>query len=82
MGGFVREQDSYGFGAFLGAISTERRSTQTTVSGRKEGPVTGVVRACQQEPAAVPGGFGQGFQTGDAQLCTDGVVQLGWVWVR
>lgn len=30
----------------------------------------------------VPGGFGQGFQTSDTQLCRDGVVQLGRVWVR
>lgn len=35
----------------------------------------------QDEPAAAPGGFGQRFQTSDAQLGTDGIVKLGRVGV-
>lgn len=54
---------------------------QKEITEDKEGVINRVVHAGQHELAAVPGGFSQGFQSSDTQLCTDGIVQFGRVWV-
>lgn len=72
--GLISEQYTYGFRTLVIAVPTDRFYK--------------VFKACWLwmnrllEGVQVPSGFGQGLQTSVTQLSTDGVVQLGRIWVR